>query len=178
MKFTGLRTITLRRISDDVPIAEVWIDETAEINIASEAVYMEEALDGADTFDAAQKTAIRAVNLYAGRIRNKFMSEGLGIELVYMRKDMEAHAYDAAGRPTLVDGSTYPFIWEEAQAMGLTPSEVCDRILARTVALSDIGSRMEGARMAALVPVESATTMEELATAKLAALRSLQVFAQ
>lgn len=176
MKFTGIKTMTIRRIADDVPIAEVYVGENAEVGLASFDCYIEELTPGSETFDEAKRVAVDAVNFYAAKIRGQYMSVGHGIEIIYMHKDMEAQAYTAAGTPDLADGAQYPFIYEEATALGITPQEVATRILARSAALASIGSKMEGARMIGMKELDATTDLPTLAAAKRDALVRLSVY--
>jgi len=171
-----MKTLTVRRRADDAVVAEIYVESDGHINLVAPNHYIETDVQESADMLTLQKQAKRAINLMAGQMRAQYVSRGHGIDLVYMRKEQEARSWDAAGRPDITDGDTYPWMWAESQALGITPLQTAIRIKNRIDQLDQIGSQMEGARMLANQNIDNAMTVEEVAAAKMAGLQALEAF--
>jgi hypothetical protein len=104
--------------------------------------------------------------LAAGRIdevaeacRARFITPGSGQAMTYTYKAEEAKAYLADNTaPT-------PFLVAEAVALGVTVKALAGEVLARVAEWTLVGSRIEGARMAAKLALSQATNLAEIAQA-------------
>lgn len=76
-----------------------------------------------DQVKAAAKARIDAA---AGRARARYITVAPGQEATYQAKAAEADAYVAAGRPA--NESPYPILTAEAQARGITVSQLADLV--------------------------------------------------
>ena len=171
-----MQTLTVRRKSDDAVVAEIYIEESGEVGLVGSGYYVEASDAPSATLDDAKVSAKRTINLMAGQMRSQHVSHGHGIELVYMRKEKEAVAWDGAGRPAIADDTVYPWIWRESQALSMTPADTAIRILGRIAALDELGSQMEAVRMSANQSIDNAVQIEDVATAKMEGLQALEVF--
>lgn len=99
----------------------------------------------------------------AGQKRLQYITSAPGQEVTYTAKLTDALAYKAAGYPE--DVTTYPWIASESSATGQTPLAVTNLIIYTANLWTLVGSRIEGARQAAKIAVNTATSVTDIRTA-------------
>ena len=102
------------------------------------------------------------IDKLAGEKRLQYITDGAGQEVTYTAKLADAQAYILAGYPT--DVTPYHWIDAEATATGNTPTNVADFIVYTAHAWAEVGSKIEGARQAAKIGVNAATTIGDVRT--------------
>lgn len=102
------------------------------------------------------------IDVYAGYIRQKFITTSPGQEMTYQEKADQAADFVAAGYPT--DVSNYPFIQAEMDAMEKTKEQAADDILLQRAAWISAGAMIERHRLTGKRQVNSATTINEIQT--------------
>ncbi len=110
-----------------------------------------------------QAEAITTVDTLAGQKRLQYITNIPGQEVTYTAKLKDAQAYILAGYPS--DVTTYPWIKAEADAPGSTPIQVADLIVVTAQTWTDVGSKIEGARQAAKIAINNATSVVDIRTA-------------
>jgi len=103
------------------------------------------------------------IDYIAGQKRLQYITNGPGQELTYSAKLADARAYILAGYPT--DVTPYHWVSAEAGATGATPTQVADFIVYTGHTWETVGSQIEGARQAAKIAVNAATSVTEIRTA-------------
>lgn len=96
----------------------------------------------------------------AGEKRLQYITDGAGQEVTYTAKLADAQAYILAGYPA--DVTSYHWIDAEATATNNTPTNVADFIVYTAHAWAEVGSKIEGARQAAKIGVNNATTVSAI----------------
>jgi hypothetical protein len=96
------------------------------------------------------------IDVEAGTVRTRFITDVPGQQLTYQRKEMEARAWIEAESP---DPEDFPFLTAEAGATGTQAGVVAAQVLAAAASWGRIGSAIEGARIAAKRAVREATTL-------------------
>ena len=91
------------------------------------------------------------INAYAGKIRRKYISDIIGQDMMYLRKEQEAIEYLRLSALTAdpVSLDDFPFLRREALALGQSGYELSQVILYQAQLWLDIGPRMEGLRVGA-----------------------------
>jgi galactitol-specific phosphotransferase system IIB component len=102
------------------------------------------------------------IDKLAGEKRLHYITDGAGQEVTYTAKLADAQAYILAGYPT--DVTPYHWIDAEATATGNTPTNVADLIVSTAHTWTEVGSKIEGARQAAKIGVNAATTISDIRT--------------
>ena len=98
----------------------------------------------------------------AGKVREKFITVGSGMELTYTQKYNEALAYKLA---SYTDLPSYPFVEAESQASGLSGQDAADDIIANGDAWKIIGSQIEKQRRLGKLNIAQQTTLSDVKTA-------------
>jgi hypothetical protein len=118
-----------------------------------------------------KKRALDAIDVKAGQVRLRFITDVPGQQATYIRKAEQARAYAAAG----YTGTLPPYIAAEAAATGLTAAQCSDTI----IGLSDlwegtIGPAIEQVRIGGKQAVTAAADIEAVNTALATALGTLE----
>jgi hypothetical protein len=118
-----------------------------------------------------KKRALDAIDVKAGQVRLRFITDVPGQQATYIRKAEQARAYAAAG----YTGTLPPYIAAEAAATGLTAAECTDTI----IGLSDlwegtVGPAIEQVRIGGKQAVTTAADIEAVNTALATALGTLE----
>ena len=92
--------------------------------------------------DDSLDVCLDRIDQAAGAARARYITVAPGQESTYMQKTMDATAYKAAG----YTGDVPLMIQAEADAVGCTPQEAADQILAQAQAWLVKGSQIEGVR--------------------------------
>ncbi|AYJ86209.1 hypothetical protein D3Y57_09830 [Sphingomonas paeninsulae] len=96
----------------------------------------------------------------AGAFRAQFITVSPGQEMTYVFKAAEAKAW-VAGAPD----ADFPFMAAEAAAGGRTIADVQTEVAYSSALFIKLGSRIEGARMAAKAAVTAATNIKDMVAA-------------
>jgi hypothetical protein len=110
-----------------------------------------------------QAEAIITIDTLAGEKRLQYITNIPGQEVTYTAKLKDAQAFILAGYPS--DVTPYPWIEAEATATGATAIQVADLIVLTAQTWTDVGSKIEGARQAAKIAVNNATSVTNIRTA-------------
>lgn len=102
------------------------------------------------------------VDKLAGEKRLQYITSSPGQEVTYTAKLQDALAYKAAGYPE--DVTPYHWIDAEATATSNTPTDVTNFILYTAAIWEDKGSKIEGARQATKIGVNTATSIADIRT--------------
>lgn len=111
--------------------------------------------------DEAKVKAKRHIDVLAELTRQQFISPGAGQVATYQEKAEQAIEFVAAGYPT-ANLANYPFIAAEVEALGGTPQQVADGILAARSAWIVAGAAIEKIRLAAKRDVMLCTTEDDV----------------
>ena len=96
----------------------------------------------------------------AENCRLRFITPGAGQAITYLRKEEQARAWVAAGRPS--DASAYPFLTDEATATGQSVGTLADTIIANAdIWGAQIGPAIEALRLGGKASRRAATTIAE-----------------
>lgn len=97
------------------------------------------------SLDDIKLIAKYTVDMFAGKVRQRFITTGSGQEMIYLRKEDQAEAFKAAGYP---EGnlSDYPLIEAEAIATDDTGQQATDAILAQRDLWLSAGATIERVR--------------------------------
>jgi hypothetical protein len=131
------QTITTRAI-----IVPLSVDERAAIDAANADL----VAAAAATLSAARARAVADNNAAAGRAREAYLTAVPGQSTTYAAKQAEADWWVAAGRPTVVDASAYPWAADRADLMGLTIPDVLAEWSEVAAAWGIVGRRIERER--------------------------------
>jgi hypothetical protein len=110
-----------------------------------------------------QAEAIVTVDTLAGEKRLQYITNVPGQEITYSAKLADAQAYILAGYPS--DVTPYHWVEAEATATGATPIQVADLIVLTGHAWAEVGSKIEGARQAAKIAINNASSIVDIRTA-------------
>lgn len=127
-----------------------------ELSMMSGTHYLAEVSETNLDLDGLKALYNRQIDLFAGGVRNRFISRGDGIEMTYLQKLEEAKAFAAAGY--VGTETEYPFLFKEATATDSTATDVANLILGSFSAWRDIGSTIEAQRQRAHRLIGLATT--------------------
>lgn len=121
-------------------------------------------------------SGIAAVNSLVNEVRKTFVTDLVGQEMVYLRKEQEARAFIADPAPDL---AAYPFISAE---VGITPPggtalDVAQTYLAMSAQWQAIGAALEQIRLGAIGQIEAAATEDAITAAVSAVQTALEGFA-
>lgn len=128
-----------------------------------------------DWLDKCRIDANKTIDSYCDEVRKKYITEITGQQLVYDLKKQDALAYKAAGYPTIIDGSTYPLLWAEYQALlptqpTITLQQTADGLIAVANQWVTIAAATEEirrtAKNAVLVATDYIVFQQILATAR------------
>lgn len=128
---------------------------------------------GSKDADLAEYRAkgIDQVNALAEVVRAIFVTNIIGQEMIYIRKEEEARAYLSAD-PEPEDLTDYPFIAAEIGSTGETAHQVAQVYVNLANQWAQLGSEMERARISSINYIESApdtaTIDEEIETIRIA----------
>lgn len=121
---------------------------------------------------AAKAEAKERIDAAAGRARARYITVAPGQEATYQAKQAEADSYAAAGRPA--DTSAYPILTAEAQARGITVSELADIVRALRDQWAHVAAGIEAARIAGKAAVDAAPDQAAIEAAVSHALSQLE----
>jgi len=110
-----------------------------------------------------QAEAITTIDTLAGQKRLQYITNVPGQEITYSAKLADAQAYILAGYPS--DVTPYHWVDAEATATGATPIQVADLIAITGHTWAEVGSKIEGARQAAKIAINNATSIVDIRTA-------------
>lgn len=109
---------------------------------------------------AAKAAAIARVNAEAGAFRASIATDIPFQSEVYASKRAEAERYAASGGT-----GRYPYLEAEAAATGVTLATMAAEISTIAAAWTTASVQVEAARRGAIVAIEAATTLDEIAAA-------------
>lgn len=113
--------------------------------------------------DETKIKAKRHIDVIAELTRQQFISPGAGQVATYQEKAEQAIEFVAAGYPA-ASLNDYPFIAAEVEALGGTPQQVADGILAARSAWITAGAAIEKIRLAAKRDIMLCSTEDEVRT--------------
>jgi len=117
---------------------------------------------------AAKATALAAVDTSIAAIRRAFVTDLPGQEMIYLAKEAEARAWQAATAP---DPADYPFMTAEIGVTAATPAALAALWISMAGQWRAVAAQIEAARMTATAAIGAATTTAE-AEAAVAALQA------
>lgn len=159
---TGAVTFTATGEKDIVEGRSDWIEVPAQ-DLG--------ALDGWGVIDGAlvmtsllpiKRQAVDAVNSAAGDVRQHFVSDLPGQDMVYLRKEAEARRWLAELRPDL---EGYPFLAAEVGITAETPDQLAQVWLNLAALWQQIAAGIEHHRFAASAAIAAAQTTGEVTAA-------------
>jgi hypothetical protein len=112
-----------------------------------------------------------AIDQAAGRARAKYITAAPGQEATYQAKAAEADAFVAAGRPA--DTTPYPILTAEAQARGVSVSDVADLVRTTRDQWIQLAAVIEALRVGGKLAVEAAVNHAGVDAARDAAIAQL-----
>lgn len=115
----------------------------AELNVSS--------FDG---LEEARAHYLKQVDSIAETARLQHITPGAGQSATYEAKHKEATAYPGGG--------PFPFLEAEAEALGQTPGEVADTIIAKRSEWEQIGSLIEAERISAKTTIRESRSPQEM----------------
>jgi hypothetical protein len=121
----------------------------------------------AEVLTSAKAAAHAAVEAAVSAIRHAFVTDLPGQEMIYLAKEAEARAWQAATDPDLAD---YPFLQAEVGLTAATPAALATLWLSMAGQWRAVAAQIEAARMTATAAIGAATTPAE-AEAAVAALQ-------
>jgi hypothetical protein len=113
-----------------------------------------------------------AIDQAAGRTRAKYITVAPGQEATYQAKAIEADAYVAAGRPA--DTTPYPILAAEAQARGISVSQIADLVRTTRDQWTQLAAAIEGIRIGGKLAVDAAADHAGVDAARDAAIAQLE----
>lgn len=128
-----------------------WIDRG---EIPAEIDPMTACWDGAAIVadQAPAKAALVAgVNRIAEDIRARFLTQGSGQAMTYLRKEDEARRFEAGADP-----ADFPFLSAEAVATGASLAETAALVLGQADAWAGLGAAIEARRRGLIVAIAAA----------------------
>lgn len=127
------------------------------------------------SLEEAKASALSQIDLKAGHVRLRFITDIPGQQATYMRKTEEARDYVEgvySGLPTP------PYLAAESAATGMSPRECAEAILATAKKWNEsIGPYIENVRISGKKDVNSATTTAKVAVALANAISTLDAIA-
>jgi hypothetical protein len=129
----------------------------------------EEEAWNAGALDRAKADAAVAIDVAAGRTRQKYITTVPGQEATYLLKAQQADAFKAAGYAGPVPG----LVAAEVTATGAAARQACDAILAERDLWAAIAAQVEAARRGGKVAAAAAATVKDVQAARDGALRAL-----
>lgn len=106
--------------------------------------------------------------------RRAFVTDLPAQEMIYLAKEAEARAWQAASAPDLAD---YPFLAAEVGLTAATPADLAALWLTMAAQWRGVASQIEAARMTASAAIAAATTPAEAETAVAALQAALALIA-
>lgn len=117
-----------------------------------------EADIAANKLAQVEAESLQRIDRKASEVRNRFISEGVGQEAVYLNKYDEAKAYQAASTPT---DSDYPYLIAEAQRRGMAVSDLAAEVITRRNNWTEPpGCQIEAERVGGKQDVRNADTAD------------------
>jgi hypothetical protein len=113
-----------------------------------------------------------AIDQAAGRARARYITVAPGQEATYQAKAIEADAYVAAGRPA--DTAPYPILTAEAQARGVSVSQIADLVRTTRDQWAQLAAAIEGIRIGGKLAVDAAADHAGVDAARDAAIAQLE----
>lgn len=99
--------------------------------------------------------------------RRRITTRGEVMSAVYIEKTQQAIEFAAAGYPTAPNVlKNYPFIKEESEALGRTPKQVADSIIAARAAWIQEMAKLEGIRLKGKDDIRNAVSENNVNTVK------------
>lgn len=137
---------------------EEWIDR-GEIPEGVDPMLVRWALDAiVEDTTPAKAALIDAVNRIAEDIRARFLTQGSGQAMTYLRKEDEARRFESGADP-----AAFPFLSAEADATGASLADTATLVLAQANAWATLGAAIEGHRRGLIVAINAAEEMAALA---------------
>lgn len=122
----------------------------------------------AEVLATTKATALATVDSSIATIRRAFVTDLPGQEMIYLAKEAEARAWQAATDP---DPADYPFMSAEVGVTAPTPAALASLWLTMGAQWRAVAAQIEAARMTATAAIGAATTPAE-AEAAVAALQA------
>jgi hypothetical protein len=122
----------------------------------------------AEVLTSAKAAAHAAVEAAVSAIRRAFVTDLPAQEMIYLAKEAEARAWQAATDPDLAD---YPFMQAEVGLTAATPAALAALWITMAGQWRAVAAQIEAARMTATAAIGAATTPAE-AEAAVAALQA------
>lgn len=119
----------------------------------------------------ARQAAVAAVNTLTNAARAPFVTDILGQDMIYLRKEAEAAAWLADPAPVLTN---YPYLAQETGLTAPTTYELAQLWLNKAHMLTMLGAVMEGLRHAALADIAAASSRLEIDAALVDAAAQLE----
>ena len=113
-----------------------------------------------------------AIDQAAGRARARYITVAPGQEATYQAKAAEADAYVVAGRPA--DTTPYPILTAEAQARGISVSDMADMVRTMRDQWTQLAAAIEGIRIGGKLAVDAAADHAGVDAARDAAIAQLE----
>lgn len=153
------RVYETARPSDPL-ITSVSEGEPEKVNGVWLQTWVTETVTEAGYCAATLVADLKAIDEAGEACRNRWVTPGSGQAMTYLRKEEQARAFIAAGRPS--DASAYPFLVAEATATSQTVSDLADAIVTAADAWANvIGPGIEALRIGAKKARNAATTLAE-----------------
>lgn len=135
-------------------VPEDYVAQPGEVLIEGDELPSPESL-APPPLDRVKQMAKVRIDDAAGRARARYITVAPGQEATYQAKAAEADAYVAAGRPA--DTTSYPILAAEAQARGITVSQLADLVRATRDQWIQLAAAIEAARIGGKLAVDAAT---------------------
>jgi hypothetical protein len=116
--------------------------------------------------------AQNAIDQAAGLARARYITVAPGQEATYQAKAAEADAYVAAGSPA--DTTPYPILAAEAQARGISVSDMAELVRTTRDQWTQLAATIEGMRIGGKLAVDAAADHASVDAAKESAVAQLE----
>lgn len=114
------------------------------------------------SLDTLKASNLRSIDVAAGDVRSRFITDAIGQEAVYQEKRREAEALQAD--PELPLDAT-PHLTAEATAFGVTRTEKAAEVMAQATLWLNVSAMIEARRLSAKAAVSQATTASDVRAA-------------
>ena len=141
------------------PAVAGWSDDRGySLEVAPEVV------PDPPSIDEQRATAKSTINAAVAQVRQLFITDLPGQQMVYLAKEAEAQAYTALPSPP-PDLSAFPLLSAEIGITAPTAADLAALWLSMATAWRTIAAMIEPLRLSAKAAVEAATTSEQIAAA-------------
>lgn len=163
----GRRAVDIRVAPEDyVATAEEFMIEADEFPDA-------ESLSDPTPLDEIKSAAAARIDAAAGRARGRYITVAPGQDATYLAKALEADDYVALGRPS--NETQFPILRAEAEARGITVSELADLVRATRDQWIQLAAAIEAIRIGGKLAVDAAVDADGVEAAAAQAEASLNL---